>query len=465
MNKILRFTFVAAMALISSLSFAQNTVTFTAGTDKGADGGTPASDVSLTKEGITLHVTNASGNAGVLGRTDNYRFYKNSTLEISSTVGNIVKVVFTCTAEGTKKYGPGCFADPSTGSYSYEGKTGTWTGSAPSFTLTASSAQVQAKTIEVTYSTSEAGLAAPVISGTNNFSETSTITITAAEGTTVYYTINGQDPDDREGLKYTDPFTIDATTTVKAIAYKGGKQSSIAEKTFTKLVTSNAADIAAFNKLADNTPAVLTLNNAKVLYSWTSDKGNNSTYIRDASGALCLFNVGLDLKAGQVLNGTVDLTKATNYGIAEGKKNDKTSKTTFTAVDGDDPVATEIKPADAAAHLSDLVQFSNVNIVDDGGYFYIVDGDNKVQVFNGFYIKNYTVAAAKGVDVKGIMKIFKGTYEICPIEVPVATGISEIKADKAALDANAPMYNLAGQRVDKSFKGVVLQKGKKFLNK
>lgn len=465
MNKILRFTFVAAMALISSLTFAQNTVTFTAGTDKGADGGTPASDVSLTKEGITLHVTNASGNAGVLGRTDNYRFYKNSTLEISSTVGNIVKVVFTCTAEGTKKYGPGCFADPSTGSYSYEGKTGTWTGSAPSFTLTASSAQVQAKTIEVTYSTSEAGLAAPVISGTNNFSETSTITITAAEGATVYYTINGQDPDDREGLKYTDPFTIDATTTVKAIAYKGGKQSSIAEKTFTKLVTSNAADIAAFNKLADNTPAVLTLNNAKVLYSWTSDKGNNSTYIRDASGALCLFNVGLDLKAGQVLNGTVDLTKATNYGIAEGKKNDKTSKTTFTAVDGDDPVATEIKPADAAAHLSDLVQFSNVNIVDDGGYFYIVDGDNKVQVFNGFYIKNYTVAAAKGVDVKGIMKIFKGTYEICPIEVPVATGISEIKADKAALDANAPMYNLAGQRVDKSFKGVVLQKGKKFLNK
>ena len=465
MNKILRFTFVAAMALISSLSFAQNTVTFTAGTDKGADGGTPASDVSLTKEGITLHATNASGDAGVLGRTDNYRFYQKSTLEISSTVGNITKVVFTCTAKNTTKYGPGCFADPSTGSYSYDGTTGTWTGSAPSFTLTASSAQVRATKIEVTYSTSEAGLAAPVISGTNDFTETSTITITAADGATVYYTINGQDPDDREGLKYTDPFTIDATTTVKAIAYKGGKQSSIAEKTFTKLVTSNAADIAAFNKLADNTPAVLTLNNAKVLYSWTSDKGNNSTYIRDASGALCLFNVGLDLKAGQVLNGTVDLTKATNYGIAEGKKNDKTSKTTFTAVDGDDPVATEIKPADAAAHLSDLVQFSNVNIVDDGGYFYIVDGDNKVQVFNGFYIKNYTVAAAKGVDVKGIMKIFKGTYEICPIEVPVATGISEIKADKAALDANAPMYNLAGQRVGKNFKGVVLQKGKKFLNK
>ena len=461
MNKILRFTFVAAMALISSLTFAQNTVTFTAGTDKGSYSDANTGSDKMTKDGITIETT--SGKSGFAAKE--YRFAKSSTTSFSSSVGNITKVVFTCTAEGTTKGGPGCFTDPSTGSYSYDGKTGTWTGSAPSFTLTASVAQVRATKIEVTYSTSEAGLAAPVISGTNDFTETSTITITAADGATVYYTINGQDPDDREGLKYTDPFTIDATTTVKAIAYKGGKQSSIAEKTFTKLVTSNAADIAAFNKLADNTPAVLTLNNAKVLYSWTSDKGNNSTYIRDASGALCLFNVGLDLKAGQVLNGTVDLTKATNYGIAEGKKNDKTSKTTFTAVDGDDPVATEIKPADAAAHLSDLVQFSNVNIVDDGGYFYIVDGDNKVQVFNGFYIKNYTVAAAKGVDVKGIMKIFKGTYEICPIEVPVATGISEIKADKAALDANAPMYNLAGQRVGKNFKGVVLQKGKKFLNK
>jgi hypothetical protein len=28
---------------------------------------------------------------------------------------------------------------------------------------------------------------------------------------------------------------------------------------------------------------------------------------------------------------------------------------------------------------------------------------------------------------------------------------------------NAPIYNLAGQRVDKSFKGVVIQNGKKFI--
>ena len=464
MNKILRFTFVAAMALVSSLSFAQTTVTFTAGTDKGPDGDTPAKDVSMTKDGITLHATNTSNNAGVLGRTDNYRFYQGSKLEISSAVGNIQKVVFTCTANDAAKYGPGCFATASTGSYSYSGKTGTWTGDAASFTLTTSN-QVRATKIEVTYAASGDFLAAPTISGNTDFTESATVTITAAEGATIYYTINGQDPDEREGTEYTAPFTISETTTVKAIAYKGDLESSIATQEFTKKEIKAASDIAAFNNLADKDETVLTLNDAKVLYSWTSLNGNNSTYIRDASGALCLYNAGLDLKAGQILNGTVNITRSSYNGTIQGAKNDKTSKTTFTATDGEAPIANTIKPADAASHVSDLVQFTNVNIVKDNTRFYIVDGDNKVQVYNGFHISGYTVAAAENVDVKGILVKYQTTYEVYPIEVPVATGITEIKADKAVLDSNAPMYNLAGQRVDKSFKGVVIQKGKKFLNK
>lgn len=41
-------------------------------------------------------------------------------------------------------------------------------------------------------------------------------------------------------------------------------------------------------------------------------------------------------------------------------------------------------------------------------------------------------------------------------------GINDIKND---VDKNAPKYNLAGQRVDKNYKGVVIQNGKKFMNK
>ena len=43
-----------------------------------------------------------------------------------------------------------------------------------------------------------------------------------------------------------------------------------------------------------------------------------------------------------------------------------------------------------------------------------------------------------------------------------ATGIQTIEAASAA---NATMYNLAGQRVDKSYKGIVIVNGKKYLNK
>ena len=44
------------------------------------------------------------------------------------------------------------------------------------------------------------------------------------------------------------------------------------------------------------------------------------------------------------------------------------------------------------------------------------------------------------------------------------TGIQNIKSN-AIENANAPIYNLAGQQVDKSFKGVVIQNGKKMVQK
>lgn len=43
------------------------------------------------------------------------------------------------------------------------------------------------------------------------------------------------------------------------------------------------------------------------------------------------------------------------------------------------------------------------------------------------------------------------------------TGINSAVAAKA--NVNAPMYNLAGQRVNNSFKGIAIQNGKKFINK
>ena len=76
-------------------------------------------------------------------------------------------------------------------------------------------------------------VAAPVISGVSPFEETSQVSISGPEGATIYYSENGDDPDTNDTL-YTQPFTIDETTTIKAIAIKDGVSSQVTTKVFTK---------------------------------------------------------------------------------------------------------------------------------------------------------------------------------------------------------------------------------------
>ena len=56
------------------------------------------------------------------------------------------------------------------------------------------------------------------------------------------------------------------------------------------------------------------------------------------------------------------------------------------------------------------------------------------------------------------------TAEVSYIYFDKASGITGINA-AAGLDTKAPMYNLAGQKVNASYKGIVIQNGKKFNNK
>ncbi len=78
------------------------------------------------------------------------RIFKSSTITFSVPSGkNITEIIFTCTANGTTKYGPGCFAEQT--GYSYSGTVGTWIGSAQEVTFTASTNQVRATSIKVTY--------------------------------------------------------------------------------------------------------------------------------------------------------------------------------------------------------------------------------------------------------------------------------------------------------------------------
>ena len=43
--------------------------------------------------------------------------------------------------------------------------------------------------------------------------------------------------------------------------------------------------------------------------------------------------------------------------------------------------------------------------------------------------------------------------------------VTKVPQAKTAEDVNAPVYNLAGQQVSKDSKGVLIQNGRKFVNK
>lgn len=217
-----KFYFLFLFALIASIGnlyAAEKTVTFDATVDK-------SSSMTLSKDGITLLLTDGKLNNG----TD-YRTYKGNILTISSEY-NITKIVFTCTANGTAKGGPGGFKTSS--GYSYKDKTGTWEGTSKSIAFNAEANQVRAKTIEVTYDAPvETKCAKPTFNltadATYTDAQTLEITSTTADAT-IHYTVNGGE----EKTGQPAGFTENGKYTVEAWATKDGlTDSEHASITFT----------------------------------------------------------------------------------------------------------------------------------------------------------------------------------------------------------------------------------------
>ncbi len=108
-------------------------------------------DFTITKAPILVSVTQSTLTQ------DQIRVFKNQTITISSSTATITGIEFTCTANGTAKYGPGCLTTESGYTYEQNGPHGTWSGSSSSIVFTASSNQARITQIVVTYTTSGGG--------------------------------------------------------------------------------------------------------------------------------------------------------------------------------------------------------------------------------------------------------------------------------------------------------------------
>lgn len=104
-----------------------------------------AGAVNQEVKGIKIEISNGIVNVA------NIRVYQGQTLKLTSNIGLMTKVVFTCTASGDAKYGPGCFTG--TNYTAGEEETGTWelAAGASSLTLTASKKQVRITQMEISY--------------------------------------------------------------------------------------------------------------------------------------------------------------------------------------------------------------------------------------------------------------------------------------------------------------------------
>ena len=460
MKKTLRFSLLSLLMMICGMTFAQTTVTFDVTKDKSASA--DPGKVSITKDGVTIATTE-----GIFGNGLQYRIYKSQTFTATSTEGNIQKIEFTCTASGTTKYGPGCFTNPTAGTYTYDDKVGTWVGDAASVSLTASLNQVRATKIVVTIgSTDPNAVAAPVITGQTEFDITTEVTINAGEGASVYYTLDGTEPS-AASTAYTAPFTIDKSCTVSAIAIKGENKSEVVKKEFKK-VELEEVTIASLNTLtADKTNLLLRLNNAKVVYV-----DGSTLHLREGDKALMFYNSPIKMAKNAVVSGTVKVDYDNYYGIHEVKGNAMTNADNLTITESTEeaqPVVATIADVLALKHIADLVEFQNVQIVSEVSgtktSYFAVSGTDKIQLYGNDKVVKDFAGDGKAYNVAGVFNnIYSKKAQIEPTAAtPYApAGINGVEAN---VNNNNAIFNIAGQRLQKLQKGLNIVGGKKIIVK
>ena len=153
-------------------------------------------------------------------------------------------------------------------------------------------------------------LPAPNIEGEAAFTKNTTVTITASESVaSIYYTLDGTEPTTKSIL-YKDPFVLDKTTTVKAIAVYKTVTSEVASMDFQLIDLSAPQTIRDLAQLEKNLESVtVRFDNAQVVYAEESNYILRENF-EGKNYALDVLNTQLPLQVGATVSGTVKLKVA-----------------------------------------------------------------------------------------------------------------------------------------------------------
>ena len=217
----------------------------------------------------------------------------------------------------------------------------------------------------------------------------------------------------------------------------------------------------------------LTLTNAKVTYV-NEYNGTINTYVREGDAAIELRTLGFNMPVNSILTGKIKVDLKFNYGVpylAANAGTDDESITVTESTEATQPIEATVADILANKYLNDLVTIKNFTFskeeYQEGKFnYYANDGEQKIMIFDKFNKVGGVAELTEGekYTVTGLYgAIFKGTPEILPTQAVVpgsSTGITNITTSAAD---NAPIFNLAGQKVGKSYKGVVIKAGKKMI--
>ena len=239
----------------------------------------------------------------------------------------------------------------------------------------------------------------------------------------------------------------------------------------------------------NNFPVLANANNLPVTYTAVPDTAATI----DATGAITLIKAGKavisaifkgnDEYEAQTVSYTLTVKAAAEEGGEGGEGGEtvdisNTPETAYTVakalelITAGEGLDTKVYVKGTISYIKEIsTQYGNAtyNLSDDG------TTTNELVVYRGNYIdgKEFTTGdelkVGDKVVVYGKLVLYGGNTpevnsgsSIYSIN-GTTTGVNSITTDEA--DANAPVFNLAGQRVNNSFKGVVIQNGKKFINR
>lgn len=269
-------------------------------------------------------------------------------------------------------------------------------------------------------------------------------------------------------------YSIAANTQIKTMTVTLGNGGTTPEPPVVVTYTDVASvkDLLA-NYKEDTKNLNLTLTNAKVTFV-NEYKGTINTYVREGDTAIELRTLGFNMPVNSILTGKVKVDLKYNYGVPYLTANAGTDDESITVTESDEaaqPIEATIADLIANKYLNDLVTikdftFSKEEYQTGKFNYYANDGEQKIMIYDKFNKVGGVAELTEGetYTATGLYgAIFKGTPEILPTQKVVPgtpTGITNITTSAAD---NAPIFNLAGQKVGKSYKGVVIKAGKKMI--